>query len=320
MSNIPKILIVDDDPKMCVSLKTLLSDYGHELKTSRSAKEAKECLDNDIFDLALLDIVMGGENGFTVMDHIINQKLDTLVVIITGHASTETAIEALRKGAYDFLKKPFESEELLTTVKNALNQRILEKSNHLLNGKLQEGEEKYRSLLMNIPDVTWTSDFEGNTIYVSPNIETIYGYTPDEIYKAGDRFLLGRIHPDDIENVEEGYKALFEKGTKFDIEYRIKRKDGKWVWVHDRSICTYKKDGVLYADGLFMDISDRKQAEEDKKRLEAHLQQAQKMEVIGTLAGGIAHQFNNALSPITTIIDLLELDYPNDKNIASAHP
>ena len=127
MSIIPKILIVDDDPKMCVSLKTLLSDHGYELKTSSSVKEATECLDSDTFDLVLLDIVMGEENGFTVMDHIVSQKLDSLVVIITGHPSTDTAVDALRKGAYYFLKKPFEPEELLTTVKNTLNHRILKK-------------------------------------------------------------------------------------------------------------------------------------------------------------------------------------------------
>ena len=112
MSNIPNVLIVDDDPRMCESLKVLLSNQDYELKTSNSVKEAIQCLDNYAFDLVLLDIVMGEENGFTVMDHIISQKLDILVVMITGHTSPERAIEALRKGAYDFLKKPFEPEEL----------------------------------------------------------------------------------------------------------------------------------------------------------------------------------------------------------------
>jgi len=163
---------------------------------------------------------------------------------------------------------------------------------------LREREEKYRSLVENIPDVTWSADSEGNTNYISQHIETIYGYTPDEIYKEGDRLWLGRIHPDDIENVEDAYKALFEKGTMFDVEYRIKRKDGEWIWLHDRSIAFYKKNGVRCDDGIFSDITERKQAEEERGKLEAQLQQAQKMESIGTLAGGIAHDFNNILSPI----------------------
>ncbi len=266
MSNIPNILIVDDDPKMCDSLMALLSDQGYELKTSNSVKQAIACLDNDAFDLVLLDMVMGNESGFAVMDHIISQNLDTLVSIITGHASTETAIEALRKGAYDYLKKPFESEELLTTVKNAINQQIMKRDNNVLKGDLQDSEEKYRSLITNIPDVTWTTDSEGNTIFISPNIEKIYGYTPDEIYKEGARLWLGRIHPDDNETVKEAYKALFEKGTMFDVEYRIKRKDGEWIWAHHRSTTSYERDGVMYADGIFSNITERKRAEENLEK------------------------------------------------------
>jgi FixJ family two-component response regulator len=170
MSNIPNILIVDDDPRMCDSLKALLSNQDYELKTSNSVKEAIECLDNDAFDLVLLDIVMGEENGFTVMDHIISQKLDILVVMITGHTSIEKAIEALRKGAYDFLKKPFESEELLTTMKNALNQRIQEKSNHLLGRKLQESEEKYRSMMESMKDAVYICSSEFRIEYMNPGM------------------------------------------------------------------------------------------------------------------------------------------------------
>jgi len=127
---------------------------------------------------------------------------------------------------------------------------------------LRESEEKYRSLVTHIPDVTWTTDREGNIIFISPNIETVSGYTPEEYYKGGDRFWFGRIHPDDVENVKEAYKSLVEKGTRFDIEYRIKRKDGEWIWGHDRAVTTYEKDGVLYADGIFSDITERKQMEE----------------------------------------------------------
>jgi len=127
---------------------------------------------------------------------------------------------------------------------------------------LRESEEKYRSLVTHIPGVTWTTDREGNIIFISPNIETVSGYTPEEYYKGDYRFWFGRIHPDDVENVKEAYKSLVEKGTRFDIEYRIKRKDGEWIWGHDRAVTTYEKDGVLYADGIFSDITERKQMEE----------------------------------------------------------
>ncbi len=127
---------------------------------------------------------------------------------------------------------------------------------------LRRSEEKYRSLITNIPDVTWTADSGGNTAFISPNVADVYGYSPEKVYEGGDSVWFGRIHPDDVGRVKEAYRALFEKGARFDIEYRIKRKDGAWIWLHDRAIATYEKDGVLYADGMFTDITERKKAEE----------------------------------------------------------
>jgi len=127
---------------------------------------------------------------------------------------------------------------------------------------LRKSEEKYRSLVANIPDVIWTTDFEGKTSYISPNIEKEYGYTPEEIYEGGTSIWLRRIHPEDAEKVEKAFKGLLEKGTMFDVEYRIKRKDGEWLWLHDRSMAVYEKDGVMYADDIFSNITARKQAEE----------------------------------------------------------
>jgi len=127
---------------------------------------------------------------------------------------------------------------------------------------LRKSEEKYRSLITNIPDVTWTADSEGNTTFISPNVEKIYGYSPEEVYKQPDKWFE-RIHPDDAERVRQAFKALVETGTMFNVEYRIKRKDNTWVWVHDRSIVAYERNGAMYADGVFSDITDRKQVEEE---------------------------------------------------------
>jgi two-component system sensor kinase FixL len=133
---------------------------------------------------------------------------------------------------------------------------------------LQESVEKYHSLIANIPDVMWTTDCKGNTVFISPNVERVYGYSPEEIYKGAERLWFGRVHPDDIEKVKKVFKALFGKGRQFDIDYRIKRKDGQWIWLHNRSIVTYEKDGVMYADGLFADITDLKNREEELKESE----------------------------------------------------
>jgi len=120
-----KILIVDDEPRMCDSLKALLSSEGYEIHTYNSGKEAIKHLGKNRVDLVLLDIVMPEIDGHRVMDYINSQDTETLVIFITGYASVESAIEALRGRAYDYLRKPFEYEELLKAVKNALDQKAL---------------------------------------------------------------------------------------------------------------------------------------------------------------------------------------------------
>jgi two-component system cell cycle sensor histidine kinase/response regulator CckA len=127
---------------------------------------------------------------------------------------------------------------------------------------LQRSEQLYHSLVANIPDVVWTTDCDGKTIFISPNVQEIYGYSPKEIYNQGKRLWLERIHPEDAERVKHAYRSLFETGTRYDVEYRIKRKDGQWIWLHDRSVMTYEKNGVMYADGVFSDVTERKRTED----------------------------------------------------------
>jgi formate hydrogenlyase transcriptional activator len=128
--------------------------------------------------------------------------------------------------------------------------------------ELKNSEEKHRSLLENIPDVVWTSDNKGQTLFISPKIKELYGYSPEEIYEQSEKLWFKKIHPDDVEKVKRAFESLFDKkGFQYDIEYRIKKKDGQWIWVHDKSATTYKKGGVNYADGIMIDITDRKLSE-----------------------------------------------------------
>ncbi len=126
---------------------------------------------------------------------------------------------------------------------------------------LRRSEEKFRGILASFPDVAWTADRDGRTKYISPKAEAIFGYTKQEICAGGANLWLGRIHAEDFGRVKEAYGALFEKQSPFDQEYRIRRKDGVWIWVHDRATATREENGILYADGILSDITRRKQAE-----------------------------------------------------------
>jgi two-component system, cell cycle sensor histidine kinase and response regulator CckA len=177
---------------------------------------------------------------------------------------------------------------------------------------LRASEANYRTLVSHTPAVLWTTDQNGHTSFISSNVEQVYGYTAREIIASGDNLWFGRIHSEDMASVKAAYAAMIERGKPFDIEYRIQRQDGNWIWLHDRGTRNYEIDGMLRVDGVFLDVTERKQAEEERDHLEEQLRQSQKMEAIGELAGGIAHDFNNILTAILGNAELLKMSLPAD--------
>jgi PAS domain S-box-containing protein len=135
---------------------------------------------------------------------------------------------------------------------------------------LRKSEERYRRILESMPDVAWTADIHGRIRYVSPKVDALLGFTNTEIYASG--LWLNQIHPEDFGRVSQGYRALFEQGVSFDEEYRIRRKDGTCIWVHDRATRTFEDRGIRCADGFMSDITTRKQAEEELRSKTAFLE------------------------------------------------
>jgi len=137
---------------------------------------------------------------------------------------------------------------------------------------LRRSEEQYRRILESMPDVAWTSDVYGRTRYVSPKVVALLGFTNLEIYAGGTHLWLNQIHPEDFGRVSQHYMALFEQQVAFDEEYRIRRKDGTWIWVHDRATRTHDIEGLRCADGFMSDITQRKEAEADLRSKTAFLE------------------------------------------------
>lgn len=141
--------------------------------------------------------------------------------------------------------------------------------------KLRQSEAQYRSLVANIPEVVWTMDRERRIKFVSPNIEKMTGYTVPELYEEGGSIWLNSVHDGDKQRVAEAFDLLFATGKPYDMEYRLRRKNGDWFWVHGRSVFAYENHGVQYADGLLSDITARRSEQEALHRLAAIVESSQ---------------------------------------------
>ncbi len=166
---------------------------------------------------------------------------------------------------------------------------------------LARQKERLNYIIQGTDVGTWEWNIQtGETIF-NDRWAGIVGYTLDELSPLTIETWGKLCHPDDREESERILKLCFEQKREFyDCECRMKHKDGHWVWVIDRGkVITWTDEGKPeWMFGTHMDISGRKQAEGERERMQVQLSQARKMESIGRLAGGVAHDFNNMLGVI----------------------
>lgn len=169
--------------------------------------------------------------------------------------------------------------------------------------ELRQSEEKYRDLVENLNDVVYSVDTNGFITYISPNVASILGFSPSEL--TGVHFT-GIVYKDDIERITERFRGLITDGRVVPSEYRMNMKSGGFRWVRTSSRPVFDDNGAIVSiSGVLMDITVTKQIQEQ-------LLHSQKMESVGVLAGGVAHNFNNILTTILSyacsIIDSETID------------
>ncbi len=135
--NRPNILVVDDEPDIRHIISDILTDEGFATAGAESAEQAREMMAQGEPDLVLLDIWMPGTDGITLLKEWVEQGCNASVIMISGHGTVETAVEAIRIGAYDFLEKPLSTAKLLVTVQRALQNRQLQQENRRLRTRLE---------------------------------------------------------------------------------------------------------------------------------------------------------------------------------------
>jgi len=310
MARSQKVLVVDDDKKMCTSLKSLLQQAGYTVQTASQGSGALSRMQSEAFDLFLLDIVIPDLDGFQLLDHILKHYTDTPAIMMTGDVSVDSAIQALRKGAYDYLKKPFEPEELVKTVGNALRQKILVEKNRAMEKRLKISERRFRFMVQNSPDMIYTLDPQGRFTFINEASEKLFGYRPQD--------LMGKPY-DVILYEEDRARARWRfnerrTGRRATSGYELRLRAGP----HKEADASGTEVAVveINATGVYRHRSEPEQSEHvgtygvvrdmtSRKILETQLLQAKKLQALGNLAGGIAHDFNNLLMGIQGLVSLL---------------
>ncbi len=181
----------------------------------------------------------------------------------------------------------------------------------LLERKLKESEKKYRDLYDNSPDGYFSIDENGAIVEVNQTFLGMVGLLRDEV--VGNKCIENLLTDESVLICKTKFPELKKKGRMTNLELTLVRKGGSSLPVTMNATAVYAMDGsFVMGRAMVRDISDRKQAEEEKRGLQEQLFQSQKLEALGTLAGGIAHDFNNLLASILGYASLAKTDMPED--------
>ncbi len=324
------ILAVDDTPECLLMIADTLTAEGYELLPADSGELALAYVAARTPELILLDIRMPGMDGFEVCRRLQANERSRDIPVIFLSALTETGerVEGLSLGAVDYIAKPFQKEELLARIHNhlelsrlrqRLEEQVAERTANLkaLSERLQvqltdriqaeravrESEARFRNMADSAPVAIWTSGPDTKINFCNQYALTFTGRTLEEL--TGDRWK-DILHPEDLEHTYPNYIPVIEAHRDYRAEYRVRRADGEYRWMLDTATPRLLPNGKFAGYiGVAIDVTDFKR---DQEQLAA----AQKLESLGSLVAGVAHNFNNVLGTILAEADLALSDTPPD--------
>jgi diguanylate cyclase (GGDEF)-like protein len=178
---IPDILAADDDPVLRTSLKELLKAYDYDCTLAENGKQTLSLLDEQKFDILLLDLMMPEMDGHQVMEQV-KAKFPALdVIVVSGDATFSNAAKALRLGAKDFISKPYKADDLIKSIRHIQETRNLKNKITHMQQKVLTSEQRYRFFINNSPDLIYMLDKKGRFTFINDRIIDFLGYEPEEL-------------------------------------------------------------------------------------------------------------------------------------------
>jgi PAS domain S-box-containing protein len=295
-----RILLVEDNPGDARLIREMFRSIpGVELTRVESLSTALDHLGQHAADIVLLDLGLPDSQGLETVRRVASRIPALPIIVLTGLGDDRLALDALKAGAQDYMVKGlFEPEMLMRSIRYAIERKMVEVA-------LRESEERYRITLEGMVDaVSIQVITDTRYLYVNKAFCDITGFSHEEIIGKTPFDLNLPLAPEDHDNYIECILTRTPKRRQ-EVQYRMR--DGTFLYAL-LSCTPVQYRGEECAVVVMTDITALKESEESKKRLEIQLAQTRKMEALGTLAGGFAHDFNNILTAILGFTELAILD------------
>jgi diguanylate cyclase (GGDEF)-like protein/PAS domain S-box-containing protein len=263
-----RILIADDDAQIREVLHELLGN-DYECAEVSSAEEALLLLQRESFNLVLSDIMMGGITGLQMVPQVLELAPDTVVIMISGEQNIESAIEALRAGAFDYITKPFDLRHVEAAVKRALEHHELRRSKRYYENFLEEivrqrtaelnkANQTLSVLIKASPLAIFVFDTQGRVTLWNPAARAMFGWSESEV--LNQPFPL--VHEERRETFRASFEGALSGKTVTDYQTRRMRKDGSPIDISVWMAALFEAGGEISGImAIVADITERKQAE-----------------------------------------------------------
>ena len=319
-----KVLIVDDEKSIRATLAEFVREDGHEVRTAESAAEALRLAEADPPDVVVTDIVLPRMSGVELLGRIHERFPDVQVVMITGEPTVETAAEAVRRGAFDYLAKPISSAAVRSAVARSArvkeladDRRRLELENlryreHLeeevdRRGRaLRQSEERHRAVVENaVEGILIVQD--GFIRFANPSAVALYGYPHEVLLQTP---FVQAVHPKDASVIEERHAHLLGGGDASAVyTFRIRRGDGGWRCLELRPV-RFEWDGRPATLNFVRDVTEERAAKEREEERQRRLREySQALVALAMQPALYSGDLDGALRMIAeTVADTLDVE------------